>query len=141
MDHRKWCQCCSHGSTHPGLHDLWVAVGVDWYGSWSVAVDNVLVVSHCGSRGSLSGLCFSCGFRTSWPLLARQILLGEALFPSLCFPVIVPDPPAICDDSASELTKHGLRGHDRNLSRPIRIRQYFLMDQVIFLRLRRDNFV
>ena len=141
MDHRKWCQCRSHASAHSRLHDLWVAVRVDRYGSWSIAIDNVLVMSHCGSRGSLSGLCFSCSFGTSRSLLACQILLGKPLFPSLCFPVVVPYPPAICYDSASKLPKHRLRSHDRYLSRPVRIRQYFLMDQVIFLRLSSNNFI
>ena len=58
----------------------------------------------CGVVGFCGGLlsCF-CGSRS---LLARKILLGEALLFSLRFPVVVSNAPAALYQAAAKLPEH-----------------------------------
>lgn len=86
--------------------------------------------------------------RRRFPLLGRSrsffsccILLSEALFSRLAFPVVVPHPPAVYNQPASKLPEHGARCYDSNLPGAIRIRKYFLMDQIVLLRLCRNDLV
>lgn len=84
----------------------------------------VLVVAGvCSWMSKGHGTCvvgFGCGclscFCSTWPLLARSVLLGKTLLPSLALPVVVAHAPAVDDQSASELSEHGSGSHYGNLS-------------------------
>lgn len=92
----------------------------------------------CARRfGARSVSCF-CRSRSLFPC---QILLGEALLPRLGFPIIIPNPPPVCNHPAAKLTKHGFCRDDGNLPRPIRVGEDFLAYKIILLRLRGNNFV
>lgn len=81
-----------------------------------VAVDDVGMPQTGRGRGSrLRGGRRISSLRRARSLLPCHVLLGEALFPCLGFPIIVPDPSAVLDDSAPELPKHGFRGHNSDL--------------------------
>ena len=80
------------------------------------------------------------GFAPTWSLLTRQIIFGEALFPRFGLPVVILHSSAIHNDPSSKLTKHGFGRHDGNLPRSVRVRQDLLLDQLILLRLRGNDF-
>lgn len=124
-----------HGPTESGLKTLRLSVAVER----SVAVNDVWMTDGraCARRfGARSVSCF-CRSRSLFPC---QILLGEALFPRLGFPIIVPHAPAVCNHPAAELTEHGFGRDDCNLPRPIRVWEDFLAYQIILFRLGGNNF-
>ena len=121
---------------------LWMTtVSVDWNVTWYVTVDNIWMMAK--SSSGTSGFCSiplpRCS-GASWPLLTRQVFLGETLLSGLCFPIIISYASTVSDHSTTKLTEHGFRGYNRNLPRPVRIRQDLLMDQIILLCLRRNDF-
>lgn len=125
-----------HGPTESGLKRLRLSVAVQR----SIAVNNVWMTQGRGGARRFSARRVSCLGR-SRSLLPCQILLGEALFPRLGFPIIIPNPPAVCNHSAAKLTKHGFCRDDGNLPRPIRVGEDFLAYQIILFRLGGDDFV
>jgi len=82
--------------------------------------------------------CFSrfCG---AGPLLARGVFFGEALLTGLALPVVVAHTAAVVDQSTTKLPEHGARGDYGDLARAVRVRQDLLVDQVVLLRLRRND--
>lgn len=82
-----------------------------------VAVDDVgMPQPGRGRGGRLGGSCRISGFGRAWSLLPGHVLLGEALFPCLGLPIIVPDPSPVLNHPAPELPKHRLCGHDGDLA-------------------------
>lgn len=110
-----------------------MAQRIDRDHSRPIAVHNVVMLLAQSSGRLIRGLSFSCRLGASRSFFSCQIFLGEALFPRFCLPIVVPHPPTVQDDSAAELTKHGLGGDDGNLPRSVRIRKDLLVDEVIFL--------
>jgi len=84
----------------------------------------------CSSLPSL------CGARS---LLAGGVLLGKALLLCLGFPVVVAYTASVGDESAPKLAEHGPRRHNGDLTRPVRVRQYFLVDQIVLFGLGGDD--
>ena len=76
---------------------------------------------------------------SSRPFLAGHVLFREALLFGFCFPVIIPNAPSVNNDSCPKLSEHGSGGHNRNLTRTIRVRENLLVDQFVLLRLRCYN--
>lgn len=123
----------------PRRHNLWLAMAVH---QRPVAVNDVgMPQTGRGHGGCLGGSRCISGFGRARSLLPGHVLLGEALFSCLGFPIIVPDPSPVLDDPAPELPKHRFRGHDGDLARSVGIRQDFLGNQVILLRLCGDDLV
>ena len=109
---------------------LWVTVSIDGNVAGYVAVNDIWMMAQ-GGGGGASGVCsfpLSRCPSAPRPFLARQIFLGETLLAGLCFPIVVSYSTPVGDDSTTKLTEHGFRRHDRNLSRPIGIRQDLLVN-------------
>jgi hypothetical protein len=98
------------GSRVIAVHDLWVRASQQ---------DVVLGLSR------LSGL--GC----AGALLSSKISLGEALFPGLGFPIVIPNSSTVANNTASKLSEHGPGSDNGDLSRAIRERKNLLLDQII----------
>lgn len=79
-------------------------------------------------------------FVGSRTLFAGHIFLCETLLLSLVLPVVISHTSTVHDDACAELPEHRPGGDDGDLSRPIRVRKDFLVDQLVLLRLGRDDF-
>jgi hypothetical protein len=90
------------------------------------------VACFCGS-GSFTRFCRSGSF------LSGKVLFGEALLSRLAFPVVIPDPPSVDNQPAPKLPKHGPRRYNRNLPGAVRGRQNVLLDEIVLLRLVRND--
>lgn len=133
IDHRKRC----HRRSNSGMHRWWL----HHLETWSSAVHNITGLKHVLSRTEL----FCCSglfrFRCAWSFFSGSVFFGEALLPSFRFPIVVSHSPALLYNPATELTKHGSCCDDSYLAGPVCIRQYILLDKVVFLVLRRNDFV
>ena len=107
----------------------------------------VLVVAGVGTRMNIghgvgvigfSSGCFPC-FRCARSLLAGSVFFCETLLAGFALPVVVAHSSSVDDQSAPELSEHGPRRNNGDLSRTIRVGQYLLMDQIVFLRLRSND--
>lgn len=113
-----------------------------------MAVNDIGV--HCRGRIRVgAGSCRVGGFNassfsslgSSRSLLSCQVLLGEALLSRLALPVVIAHASSILDDSTTKLSEHRLGSDDCDLTRAIGIWENVLLDQVILLFLRRDDFM
>ena len=130
-----------HWSSHAGWHQMKLAMGVHRYRS-GIGVHHVLMVTQSHSiRGGICSLGLSCRFGLTRPLLTSHIFLGETLLSCLGFPIIVPNSPAVLDDSAAELPKHRFRSNDGDLPRPIGVWKDFLLDEIVLFWLSRYDLV
>ena len=142
MDHRQRSQRRRHWSSHTRLHQLWMTLRIDRDRPRTVAVNDVLMVTECCSiRSNVRGLSFSCSLCATRSLFTSQVFLRKTLLSCLCLPVVIPHPSTVLNDSATELSKHRFGSDDRNLSRSVRVRQDFLMNQIVLFRLSCDDFV
>ena len=88
-----------------------------------VAVDDISMGQSgqkisSGRSGGRSGITGPGGARS---LLPGQVVLGEALLPSLALPVVITYPSSIDHKPAAELAKHGFSRHNSDLAGPIRV--------------------
>ena len=118
-----------------------------WLQGVDCGAEIVLVVPGVGSwvrkghgtgvvRLGCSSLPCLCSSRS---LLACSVFFGEALLTGFALPVVVAHSSPVDDEPASKLPEHGSRGNNRNLPRAVRVWQYLLVDEVVFLGLRSDD--
>lgn len=110
-----------------------------------VGVYDVLGVSvYRRNERRLTRLCSGCRipcFSSSRALVTRHILFCKPLFDCFGFPVIVSDPPSSFNYPGTKLSEHRLGCNNCDLSRPIRVWKYFLVNQLVLLLLCSNNLV
>ncbi len=122
-----------------GRHTLWHKLRRGTTAeTWRVAVHD-LAVRWAEQRDVASLGGGFPGLGCSRSLLSCEISFGKALLPRLALPVVVPDPPAVGDDAAAELTEHTARGDNGDLPRPVGKGQDLLGDEVVLLLLAGDD--
>jgi hypothetical protein len=89
------------------------------------------VVRFCSSRFP----CLCC----AWPFLTSSVFFCETLLPGFALPVVVAHPTSVHYQSAPKLPEHGSRRDNSNLTWTVRVRQYLLVDKIVFLGLRSDD--
>lgn len=109
-----------------------------------IAVDDFALSKHVHRVGRIAmrrlGHALLLLGRT-WSLLASQVLLGKALFPGLCLPIVVTHTPTIHNHTGAELTKHGSCSDNCNLPRAVGVWKDALSDEVLLLVVRGDDLV
>jgi hypothetical protein len=98
-------------------------------------LSSLLLLLGCSLLTGLRGPDLCC----TWPFFTSWVFFCETLLSCLGFPVVISHTSAIYDHSTPKLTEHTPSSHDRDLSRPVRVREKLLLDKVIFLCLRGDN--
>lgn len=104
------------------------------------AKDDIVV----GKRQQSGGLSLYRRFASlggSWTFLSGHVFLGKALFPGLALPIIVPNPSAVDYHTTAKLAEHRPGGDDGDLTRTVGVWENVLLDKVVFLDLRSNNFV
>lgn len=128
MNHREWCQGC-------GMQAGWVSLK-------TIGVINDLALRQ-RSQSVAAGFC-SCslsGFGCSRPLLSSGVFFGKPLLAGFRLPVVIPYATSVFDQPRPELSEHGSCGNNGDLTRPVRVWQDFLRNEVVFFRLVGDDLV
>lgn len=128
VNHRERCQSC-------GVQARWMSLK-------TIGVVNDFALRQ--RRQSVAARFCSCSFSRfgcSRPLLSSGIFFGKPLLAGFRLPIVIPYATSVFDQPRPELPEHGSCGNNGDLTRPVRVWQDFLRNEIVFLRLVGDDLV